>query len=104
MPSKQIGAVKRLYRNWVEAMTANPDMPLDEWRDMVEGWVILTAEPGAVDYVEVCAGGVLAMWAVPKACAEDRVILCLHGGGFVTGSMYTHRKLFSHLAKAIGAR
>jgi epsilon-lactone hydrolase len=28
----------------------------------------------------------------------------LHGGGFITGSIYTHRKLFAHLAKAVGAR
>jgi epsilon-lactone hydrolase len=44
------------------------------------------------------------MWLVPKGAAEDRVVLALHGGGFVTGSMYTHRKMFAHLAKAIGAR
>jgi acetyl esterase/lipase len=44
------------------------------------------------------------MWAVPKDCAQDRVVLCLHGGGYVTSSMYTHRKLYGHLAKAIGCR
>jgi acetyl esterase/lipase len=32
------------------------------------------------------------------------VVLSFHGGGFVSGSIYTHRKLFGHLAKAIGAR
>jgi acetyl esterase/lipase len=32
------------------------------------------------------------------------VLLCVHGGGFVSGSMYTHRKMFAHLAKAVGAR
>jgi len=31
------------------------------------------------------------------------VILLIHGGGFVVGSMYTHRKLFGHLAKMAGA-
>jgi len=31
-------------------------------------------------------------------------VLCFHGGGFISGSIYTHRKLFGHLAKAIGAR
>ena len=31
MPSRQIEEVKRLYRNWVGAMAANPEMPLDEW-------------------------------------------------------------------------
>jgi len=32
------------------------------------------------------------------------VVLAFHGGGFVTRSMYTHRKLFGHLAQAIGGR
>jgi len=104
MPSKQIEGVKSLYRSWGAAMAANLEMPLDEWRDMIEGWVVLAAEPGGVDYIETDAGGVPAMWAVPKGCAEDRVVLYLHGGGFVTGSMHTHRKLVGHLAKAIGAR
>jgi epsilon-lactone hydrolase len=44
------------------------------------------------------------MWLVPKDCAEDRVLLCMHGGGFVGGSIYSHRKLFGHLAKAAGVR
>lgn len=30
--------------------------------------------------------------------------MSLHGGGYVTGSIYTHRKLFAHIAKAIGCR
>ena len=44
------------------------------------------------------------MWAAPKGCAEDRVLLCVHGGGYVVGSMYTHRKVYGHVAKAIGCR
>ncbi len=104
MTSKQIEAVSNLYRSWGAALAANPSMPLDEWRDMIEGWIVLTAEPGNVDYIETDAGGVPAMWAIPKDSAEDRVILSIHGGGFVTGSIYTHRKLFAHIAKAIGAR
>ncbi len=44
------------------------------------------------------------MWAVPKRASTDRVLMCIHGGGFVGGSIYTHRKMFGHLAKAAGAR
>jgi len=88
MSSKQIEAVSNLYRNWGAAMAANPNMSLDEWRDLIEGWVVLTAEPGGVDYIETDAGGIPAMWAIPKDATEDRVILSIHGGGFVTGSMY----------------
>jgi epsilon-lactone hydrolase len=104
MPSRQANELKSMYENWVVAMGKNPDMPLDEWRDMIEHWEVVTAEPGGVDYVEVDAGGVRAMWAVPHGCADDRVIFCLHGGGFVTGSIYTHRKLYAHLAKVTGCR
>ena len=69
-----------------------------------ESWVDLTAEPRGVDYLETEAGGLPAMWAVPKRASMDRVLMCIHGGGFVSGSIYTHRKMFGHLAKATGAR
>jgi acetyl esterase/lipase len=69
-----------------------------------ESWGDLTAEPRAVDYLETEVGGLPAMWAVPKGASTDRVLLCMHGGGFVGGSIYTHRKMFGHLAKATGAR
>jgi epsilon-lactone hydrolase len=104
MSETQPDLVKDLYERWGDAFAAEPDMPLDRWREMIEEWPQVTAEPGGVDYVEVDAGGVPAMWITPKGAAEDWVILSLHGGGFVVGSMYTHRKLFGHLAKAVGAR
>ena len=68
-------------------------------------WDLLTGEPGGVDYLEIDAGGVPALWAVPHGTAHDGpALLCFHGGGFVGGSMFTHRKMFAHLAKAIGVR
>lgn len=104
MPSKQSEELKTLYRSWIAAFAANPEMQLDEMRRMFEHWGDVTAEPGGVDYIEVDAGGVPALWAVPKRCNESRVLLCSHGGGYVTGSMHTHRKVYGHFAKAIGCR
>jgi len=104
MASKQSEELKTLYRSWIAALEANPEMPLDELRRMFEHWGDVTAEPGGVDYSEVDAGGVPAMWAVPKGAHQDRVLLCSHGGGYVTGSMHTHRKVYGHFAKAIGCR
>jgi epsilon-lactone hydrolase len=103
MASRQSEAVKELYRSWTKARI-DPDPMLEEPRETNDHWGDLTAEPRGVDYIETDAGGVPAMWAIPKESVEDRVILSLHGGGFVGGSLYTHRKLFGHLAKAIGAR
>lgn len=68
-------------------------------------WDVLTGEPGQVDYIETEAGGIPALWAVPHGLPEGSpVLLCFHGGGYIGGSMFTHRKLYAHLAKAIGAR
>jgi len=101
-PSKQVGEVGKW---WLTMSAAAAELTsLDEVRDFGENWEALTAEPGGIDYIEADAGGVPAMWAIPKGCAEDRVILCLHGGGFFSGSMYTHRKLYGHFAKSIGCR
>jgi hypothetical protein len=95
MPSKQSQAVRR---RWEAARRAMLE-PVAEQPDD-ESWGDLTAEPREVDYTETEAGGRLAMWAVPKRASTDRVLLCLHGGGFVSGSIYTHRKMLGHLAKA----
>jgi epsilon-lactone hydrolase len=99
MPSKQSEAVRR---RWEAARLAMVQPGFEAPDD--ESWGDLTAEPRGVDYLETEAGGLPAMWAVPKRASTDRVLLCIHGGGFVSGSIYTHRKMFGHLAKAAGAR
>jgi acetyl esterase/lipase len=104
MASKQTEELNQLYLEWVTALKANPEMPLDELRHMFEQWDRITGEPDGVDYIEIDAGGVPALWAAPKNCAHDRVLLCAHGGGYVVASMYTHRKTYAHVAKAIGCR
>jgi monoterpene epsilon-lactone hydrolase len=99
MPSKQSEAVRR---HWEVARLAMVQ-PGFEGPDN-ESWGDLTAEPRGVDYLETEAGGLPALWAVPKGASTDRVLMCIHGGGFQGGSIYTHRKMFGHLAKATGAR
>jgi monoterpene epsilon-lactone hydrolase len=99
MPSKQSEAVRRRWESsWLAMTQPGYEAPDDE------SWGDLTAEPRGVDYLETEAGGRPAMWAVPKGAGAGPVLFCVHGGGFVGGSLYTHRKLFGHLAKATGAR
>ncbi|MGF1595707.1 MAG: alpha/beta hydrolase [Acidimicrobiales bacterium] len=104
MASTQAEALKTLYRSWVDRMAADPEMGLPEMRDLFEAWHQPTAEPEEVTYAEVDAGGVPSLWCLPLGCADDRVIVFTHGGGYVVGSRYTHRKLAGHLAKAAGCR
>jgi epsilon-lactone hydrolase len=99
MPSKQSAAVRR---HWEASRLAMVQPGFDAPDD--ESWGDLTAEPREVDYLESEAAGLPAMWAVPKHASTDRVLMCIHGGGFLGGSIYTHRKMFGHLAKAAGTR
>ena len=105
MASKQSERLTTQDKACIAALGANSQMPLGEMRALLgqhDGDV--TAEPGGVDYIETDAEGLPAMWTVPEGCLEDRVLLCSHGGGYVACSRYTHRKLFGHVAKAVGCR
>lgn len=53
---------------------------------------------------DVGIGGVKAQWIAAPDAAPDRVILYLHGGGYVMGSIETHRELVARLSKAALAR
>ena len=97
MASKESEAVKA---HWAAAR-AGSQSPVDQ-EAADHGWAVLTTEPRGVDYLSV--DELPAVWVVPHGAASDRVLLCLHGGGFVGGSMYSHRKMFGHLAKAAGVR
>jgi monoterpene epsilon-lactone hydrolase len=71
-------------------------------REFDQRWGDVATEPRGVDYVETNAVGVQGMWLRPLGCVGGKVLLCLHGGGFVSGSMYTHRRLYAHIAKQTG--
>ena len=104
MSGTSVEPLEALYRSWMSTVHNNPDMGLDAIRDMFEHWGDVTREPVGVDYVLERAGDLDAMWVRPKNARDDKVLLCAHGGGYVLGSMYTHRKVFGHFAAQIGCR
>ena len=50
------------------------------------------------------AAGVPGEWITTPEVDDDRVIFYLHGGGYVMGSINTHREMISRLSRAAGAR
>jgi epsilon-lactone hydrolase len=53
---------------------------------------------------KVDAGGVPAEWVAAPGCDPERAVLYLHGGGYVIGSINTHRRLAYDISAASGAR
>jgi epsilon-lactone hydrolase len=50
------------------------------------------------------ANGVKAEWITAPGAAADRAVLYLHGGGYVMGSLKTHRDLMGRISRAAQAR
>ncbi len=104
MASKESQACGDLWRSISARMDANPGIDISTRRAMLDVLQELASEPADVTYQEISAAGQRALWVNPLGAAADRVILFLHGGGFIAGSINCHRKLAAHLAKAAGCR
>lgn len=50
-------------------------------------------------YHRANAGGVTAEWVAADDASESRVVLYLHGGGYIIGSPRTHRPMMAWLSK-----
>jgi acetyl esterase/lipase len=77
---------------------------MDEFRLWYEQFTAQFPMEDDAVYEPVAAGGVHAEWIYGPDALEDRVLVWLHGGGYIIGSMRTHRAPLSRLSKASGAR
>jgi epsilon-lactone hydrolase len=100
MASPEIEFIKQELRQ----MQSLADMTVEQQRDAGERFGDLTSEPEGVTYEPVDAGGVPAEWVTPEGVDPNAVLLYLHGGGYVIGSIASHRKLVGHLCKTAGCR
>lgn len=57
-----------------------------------------------VRWAAVVAGGVPGEWIDAPGARPDRVLLYLHGGGYISGSPHSHRGLIGELGRAAGMR
>ena len=105
MASPQAEAAKAMIAAFREAMAGTDSVPsLEEQRDGLSMMGSSATLPEGVAVSEAYAGGCRAYWHDPAGCAKDRVVMYVHGGGYMGGSPKTHERLVSHIAKAAGCR
>nr|ADM67447.1 esterase MY09-1 [uncultured bacterium] len=100
MPSPQLQTIIQMIR-------AQPDLtdaPFDQQRAAFEAVAAMFPVPDDVESEPVDADGVPAEWISAPGADPDRVIYYLHGGGYVLGSINTHREMISRISRASGAR
>jgi len=86
----------------IKSQPAKPDATVEQRRAGMERISERVAKD--VDCTPVEAGGVSAEWIVPPGVIGDRVILYLHWGGYVMGSINSHRAMIARIARASNAR
>lgn len=100
--TQQLETVIQIYREFkgkMQTITA-----IDDLRVAFDEWTSQFQLDKDVKTERVGAGGVPAEWIIAPGAAGDRVLLYLHGGGYVVGSMRSYRVALSRMSRASGAR
>jgi monoterpene epsilon-lactone hydrolase len=101
MSEQQLQAIVEMLRS---QPVVNPNASVEEARAGFEQVASMFPVDADIKREVVIAGGVKAEWvSVPDADA-GRAVLYLHGGGYVIGSIDTHRSLAARLSRASKAR
>src|SRR5689334_16983925 len=82
----------------------NAYMPLSLTRWMITQSTARAHMPAGVTREAVSADGVPCHWIIPQNSPTDRVLMYLHGGGFVLGLTSLHFEMVAHLAQKLGIR
>jgi epsilon-lactone hydrolase len=77
-------------------------LPIDVQRRVMEPVKRPPAHGSQFERAKVA--GIRSAWCHPKDPCADSVVLYLHGGGYATGSLRSHRDLVDRLAHASGGR
>ncbi len=100
MPSQELGFVVDMMRS----RPVSPDVTVTEMRAGLEALISGFSATSDATCEPTDAGGVPAEWVVVPGASVGRVILYLHGGGYVMGSINSHRDLATRLSRAAAAR
>lgn len=96
--ASEIAAIRAL-------LSAQPRPPgLAERRKRLDALTERYALPADVRVEAVDADGLAAEWSSTPDADDTRVILYLHGGGYVSGSLASHRKMVAQAGREARAR
>jgi acetyl esterase/lipase len=75
---------------------------LDEQRAAMDAAAAGAPPPAGIEVEEVLLGGRPAEWLVPQGVPRQGAVLYLHGGGYCSGSLDSHRGIAGRIARAAG--
>jgi len=79
-------------------------MPLPMMRWVMKLGMNRYKPPTGVTHEVVMTDGVRCEWLIPEGSPSDKVLLYIHGGGFILGMSPLHNDMVAYLAKQMGVR
>jgi epsilon-lactone hydrolase len=101
MSQQQLQTIVQMLRS---QPVVKPDATVEEARAGFEQIAGMFPVDADIKRESVSAGGINAEWVSAPDVDAGRAVLYLHGGGYVIGSINTHRALAARLSRAAKAR
>ena len=102
MPSDMLQTIIEMMR--AQRSVIPPELDHVSMRANMESMTGLMPLPADVKAEPVTVNGVPAEWVSTPDADPQRVVLYLHGGAYVIGSVNTHRDLVGRISRASGGR
>lgn len=102
MVSEGMQRVINLLKKFQESLKGT--LTVEAIRNGLDQLAAMTKLPKDVKCELIDVGGVSAEWVSTPNAVENHVILYLHGGGWVAGSINTHRGLVARISRSSKAR
>lgn len=93
-----IGLIKHrhLFKLKLKPEVIDDTLSVKEFRDGIDKVSLKMKLPKNISTQNISLDGLNAEWIIPQNSLKDKVLLYIHGGGFISGSCLTHRM---HVAK-----
>ncbi|MBK5194439.1 MAG: alpha/beta hydrolase [Proteiniphilum sp.] len=93
-----IGMIKNrhLFSFQLKPEVVDESFSVEKFRESVDKSSIKVKLPKSISTQKISIGEINAEWIIPQHPKKDKILLYIHGGGFISGSTITHRM---HVAK-----
>ena len=91
---------RHLFKLKMKPEVIDENFSVEKFRKSIDKASARIKLPADVTLQKISAKGIPAEWVIPQNPLNDKVLLYIHGGGFISGSCLTHRMHVAKFAKA----
>ena len=95
---------RHLFQGHLKPEVVDESFSVDKFRAQVDSASAKVKLPADVGVQAVRMRGMYAEWIAPQSPSEGKVLLYIHGGGFISGSCLSHRMHVARFARECGIR